>query len=77
MANPYQVLGLKVGATPDEVKKAYRRLAKKHHPDLGGDSELFKEINKAYDDIINGRYVVELPKHSHLRHVGLFTFSRI
>ncbi len=45
----YNILGVEKGATDDEIKKAYRKLAHKHHPDkTGGDAEKFKEINSAY-----------------------------
>lgn len=45
----YNVLGVERTATADEVKRAYRRLAHKHHPDkAGGDEEKFKQINEAY-----------------------------
>lgn len=47
--NYYDVLGIKKDASADEVKKAFRRLARKHHPDAGGDEEKFKEINEAYE----------------------------
>ncbi|MBI5231900.1 MAG: molecular chaperone DnaJ [Coriobacteriales bacterium] len=47
--NYYDVLGVKKDATVDEIKKAFRRLARKHHPDAGGDEERFKEINEAYE----------------------------
>lgn len=52
--NPYQILGLNRGASIDEVKQAYRRLASKHHPDKGGDTARFQEIQQAYDRIVAG-----------------------
>ena len=45
----YEVLGVSKDADPKEIKKAYRKLAVKHHPDKGGDEHLFKEINAAYE----------------------------
>jgi curved DNA-binding protein len=51
MSNPYEVLGLKLGASEADVKKAFRRLAAKHHPDKGGDEEQFKKIKLAYEQI--------------------------
>lgn len=44
----YKILGLSKTASPDEIKRAYRRLAQQHHPDKGGDQAKFKEINEAY-----------------------------
>lgn len=45
----YQTLGVSKSATPEEIKKAYRRLAHEHHPDKGqGDADKFKQINEAY-----------------------------
>ena len=45
----YEILGVKKGASREEVKKAYRKLAHEHHPDKkGGDEKKFKEINEAY-----------------------------
>jgi curved DNA-binding protein len=44
----YATLGLKKGASPDDIKKAYRSMAMKHHPDRGGDEKRFKEIEEAY-----------------------------
>ena len=49
MRNYYDILGVAKTATPDELKAAFRKLAKTHHPDVGGDPEKFKEINEAYN----------------------------
>ena len=53
MTNPYSVLGVSQTASDDEIKQAYRKLAKQHHPDRGGDEEKFKAVNEAYDNIKN------------------------
>jgi molecular chaperone DnaJ len=45
----YDVLGVKKDASPDEIKKAFRRAAVEHHPDRGGDETKFKELNEAYE----------------------------
>lgn len=44
----YQTLGVNRNASQDEIKKAYRKLASKHHPDKGGDKQKFQEIEEAY-----------------------------
>lgn len=51
MATPdyYKTLGVPRTATADEVKKAFRKLARTHHPDAGGDEAKFKELNEAYE----------------------------
>ena len=49
----YNKLGLKRGATDADIKKAYRSLAMKHHPDRGGDEKTFKEVSTAYDMLTN------------------------
>lgn len=61
MKDPYEILGLKRGASKDEVKSAYRQLAKKYHPDMNENNPLqhlaeekFKEVQWAYDEIMNG-----------------------
>lgn len=63
--NYYSILGIAYNATSEEVKLAFRKLAKIHHPDKGGDEELFKEIRAAYEYIIEHPY--EPPVRSSLR----------
>lgn len=62
MSDPYQTLGISPSASDEEVKTAYRRLAKKYHPDKYVNSPLadlagekMKEINEAYDQIMKER----------------------
>lgn len=65
MNNPYQVLGVSPSASDEEIKKAYRALSRKYHPDANVNNpnkaqaeEKFKEVQRAYDDIMkikNGR----------------------
>ena len=47
--NHYKILGLEKHCTNDEIKRAYRNNAIKHHPDKGGSAELFKKIAEAYE----------------------------
>lgn len=59
--NPYEVLGIKEGASKDEIKAAYREQVKKYHPDKHQDNPLndlaeekMQEVNEAYDMLMNG-----------------------
>lgn len=61
MKDPYEVLGVPHGASEDEIKKAYRELARKYHPDSYANNPLadlaqekMKEINEAYDTLMKG-----------------------
>lgn len=49
MMNHYDVLGVAKNATTDEIKRAYRKLASQHHPDKGGDTAKFQQIQSAYE----------------------------
>ena len=51
MSDHYATLGVAKTATPDEIKRAFRRLASQHHPDKGGNTQKFQEIQAAYDTL--------------------------
>lgn len=51
MADYYDTLGIDKNASDNDIKKAFKKLAAKHHPDAGGDEAKFKEINEAYQTL--------------------------
>ena len=58
--DPYQALGLGADATVEEVQRAYKQLALKHHPDRGGDKDEFQRVSAAHDALV-GRSSSLLP----------------
>lgn len=48
--DPYEVLGIRPDASPDDIEDMYRIRAKRAHPDTGGSTEAMKELNEAYED---------------------------
>lgn len=51
MSDHYNTLGVGKNANADDIKKAYRKMAAKHHPDRGGDTKHFQKIQEAYDTL--------------------------
>ena len=60
MTDYYETLGIDRNASDDEIKKAYRKLSRKYHPDIAGPEfeDKFKEVNNAYDVLSNPRSLV-------------------
>jgi len=74
----YNTLGVSRTASPEEIKKAYRKLAMQHHPDQGGDISKFHAINEAYETLgdPNKKSLYDNPQHqSNPMHPGGFSFT--
>lgn len=81
MKNPYEILGVSPSATDEEIKAAYRTLAKKYHPDNYADSPLadvasekMSEINSAFDQIMDERPRQRTPYGESIRAVPFQRF---
>jgi len=75
----YERLGIKKGASEDEIKKTYRRLARKYHPDLNpGDNaaeKKFKEINEAYEVLSDPKKRAEYDEYGRVASEGVHGFE--
>jgi len=74
MTDYYQILGVERTASADEIKRAYRKLASQHHPDKGGDTATFQNIQVAYDTLSNpekrAQYDNPQPNFGGFNHAG-------
>lgn len=69
MSDHYQTLGVSQTATQDEIKRAYRKLASTNHPDKGGDTKKFQEIQSAYNVLGDEQKRVQYDRPSHFQQV--------
>lgn len=73
----YKILGVDKNSTPDDIKKAYRKLASLHHPDKGGDTTKFQEIQTAYDTLSDPqkKHQYDNPINQQMPHGFHFNFN--
>lgn len=71
MKDYYKILGVSRTASQDEIKRAYRKLAHKYHPDKGGDEIRFKEINEAYGILSDGEKRTQYDRFGRVSEGGL------
>jgi curved DNA-binding protein len=79
MMNYYDILGVPRDASQEEVKKAFRKLAMKHHPDKGGDPNEFQKISEAYETLSDTdkrlQYDNPTARQQFNQHPGGFSFN--
>lgn len=73
MNDPYQTLGVSRNASKDDIKKAYKKLAMKHHPDKGGDATKFKEITNAYTELTEDKQPETMFNHNDFMGANFFS----
>jgi curved DNA-binding protein len=73
--NYYDILGVKKTSSDEEIKQAYKKLVKEHHPDRGGDGKKFSEINAAYDILKDQKKRKEYDDSYQKRHDEYSNFS--
>lgn len=66
-ANDYKILGIPRHASISEIKEAFRTEAKKHHPDKGGNTNVFIQLKEAYEKVMNEKK--KDPQYSDIRPV--------
>lgn len=71
----YSVLGVERTTSPEEIKKAFRRLAKQYHPDKGGDAEKFKEAAEAYEILSDPEKRAQYDRFGHIGPEQRFDFD--
>lgn len=85
ISDPYAELEVPFGSPLEVCKKAYKKLARKYHPDLNGDAEKFCRVNEAFgmiEDICSGKMNAKVfesvarPKKG-LKHVDLMSFASV
>jgi molecular chaperone DnaJ len=77
--NPYEILGVKIDASIDEIKSAYLKLAKKYHPDISKEKnalQMMTKINQAYDILTKPQPIRRPPAQSYQQPVVIiFTYG--
>jgi DnaJ-class molecular chaperone len=77
MKDYYSILGVAKDATDEDIKKAYRKLASKHHPDKGGETAVFQEMKEAYDTLSDPEKRAEYDNPGHQRRANFTDMDEI
>jgi len=78
MKDFYKILEVEKNATPDKIKSQYKILARKYHPDKGGDPDKFKEISEAYENLSdpNKKKIYDINRNPQTSLFNSFFFDR-